>query len=333
MKKNVLCVFSLIFLALVTCTLLSMKIEDEMLLEVIGYEKKEAYSTLSMPSDMYFVDDVGMRLYEVYEGTGWESGLRAREVQLDSAGYFMTDRDYIIVRGASRQPVYGELAELYDGKDTAPATYLAVYPNGIPEENKMLFQAEILEQSDHVLLLYVENATQPFMENRAKGGLVQLKAGKWKIYSLEAVTQLLENVPMSMVAIVLLFALVVIGINTSLLARNLERNKVTVCVNGILILGMMAGLVWAFGSIDLPASMLPSTHIFDISHYKSLLGDIYTALEELNSETTRSFNALREQTLDTVSLTLTVGIAASAVVALVEQIWSFRKAKRERVAY
>ena len=174
MKKTFFCVFFLIFLTLITCTVLSVKIEEEMTLEVIGYEKRESYDAFIPPKDMLFTDEEGSHLYEVYQGTGWESGLRAREISL-YGGSFNVDRNYIVARGASRQPVYGERADLYDGKDTGPSTYVAYYPEGIPEENHYLSQAVILEQSDHVLLLYQENGIFPFTENRAKGGMVQLE--------------------------------------------------------------------------------------------------------------------------------------------------------------
>lgn len=330
MKKNVLRVFSLILLALVTCTILSTKIEEEMLLEVIGYEKKASYATVSMPTDMYFKDEMGMHLYEVYEGTGWESGLRTREAQMDGGGYFMTDRDYIIVRGASRQPVYGELAELYDGKDTAPATYLAFYPNGIPEENEMLFQAEILEQSEHVLLLYVEDAAQPFMENRVKGGLIQLTASDWRIYSLEALTQLLEHVPMAMITIVILIALGVFGLITYLLARNPDKNKALLIGNIFFILCLLASLSWVLNQIDLPASMLPSENIFRVSHYRTLCGEIFDALEELASETTRTYQVFRSKVLQEGMTVLLLGMAGILAGAVLELLWCGRKSVRKK---
>lgn len=329
MKKKVLCIFSMIFLVLVTCTILSTKIEEEMMLEVIGYEKKESYSSFSMPKDMFFTDEYGMHLYEVYQGTGWESGLRAREVQLDGNGSFMTDRDYIIVRGASRQPVYGELAELYDGTDTAPATYLAIYPNGIPEENSLLFQAKILEQSPNVLLLYMENGTQPFTENRTKGGLVQLTSSNWKIYSLDALTQLLENVPAAMAAIVLVAAMAVFGINTCVLSKNPKRNKWFMWTNGILIAALLSGLVWILAEIDFPSSMLPSENIFRISHYRTELAALYGALEELSGDTTRTFTALREATLRTGYSILIAGCAVIGVVTVLELCWAHGKPTRK----
>lgn len=326
MKKKVLCVFFLIFLTLTTCTILSLKIEEEMTLEVVGWKVKCDYVDTHVPPDMLFSDEEGIHAYEVYEGTGWESGLRAREVKLDN-GTFLADRDYIIVRGSSRQPVYGELAQLYDGTDTVPSTYLAVYPNGIPEENEMLYQAEILEKSENVLLLYVENGVQPFTENRAKGGMVQLKAPGWQVYSLDALAQLLESIPMTAVAFVILFALAVLGILTCVLTRDTERNWVLLTVNAVLITGLLAALVLVLKRIDYPASMLPPENIFDLAHYRSECTAIFAALGELASETTQAFADLRADALRKLTLTLTTGGAAVLLFAGLEAYMGSRRKK------
>ena len=189
MKKSFFCVFFLIFLTLLTCTILAGEIEEEMILEIIGYEKRQSFDSFTPPKDMLFKDEAGSHLYEVYEGTGWENGLRAREIPL-YAGSFNMDRDYIIARGASRQPVYGEQVLLYSGKDTGPCTYVAWYPDGIPRENKYLFQVEILEKSDHMLLLYQESG---IVENLLQ--LAESRAGQGHMPGLEEmVTSIIHEV-------------------------------------------------------------------------------------------------------------------------------------------
>ena len=296
MKKTFFCVFFLIFLTLITCTVLSVKIEEEMTLEVIGYEKRESYDAFIPPKDMLFTDEEGSHLYEVYQGTGWESGLRAREISL-YGGSFNVDRNYIVARGASRQPVYGERADLYDGKDTGPSTYVAYYPEGIPEENQYLSQAVILEQSDHVLLLYQENGIFPFTENRAKGGMVQLEGPGWRVYSLDALEQLMNHVPHAMIAIALVFAVAILGILTCILMCTGGRNKWLIMTNFVLIAFALIALGQVLKLIDFPASMLPSENIFNISHYQTELAEIYSALEQLGSNTTKTYVELRDYAL------------------------------------
>lgn len=292
MKRNVLCAFFMFFLILVTCTILAAKIEEEMTLEVVGWTVKCDYVDTEPPAAMFFFDEYGEHIYEVYEGTGWESGLRTREVPL-TYGSFIADRDYIIVRGSSRQPVYGELAQLYDGTDTGPSTYLAVYPNGIPEENEMLFQADILEKSEKVLLLHMEQGTLPFTENRAKGAMIQLAAPGWEVFSLDALTQLLESVPVTAVVFVILFALAVFGVIFAILLRSEHGRPVLLVCSGLLIGGLLIALVVVLKQIDYPASMLPPENIFHVAHYRSECAEIFSALGELDCEVTQYFTDLR----------------------------------------
>ena len=317
MKKTFFSVFFLIFLTLITCTLLAGKIEEEMTLEVIGYEKRESHDAFTPPKDMLFADEQGSHLYEVYQGTGWESGLRAREIPL-YGGSFNVDRNYTVARGSSRQPVYGEQAELYDGKDTGPSTYVAYYPDGIPKENKYLFQVEILEKSEHTLLLYQENGVKPFMENRAKGGMVQLAGSGWRVYSLDALEQLLNQVPNAMTVLLMLFVVAVLGVMICVLIYRWDRNKWLILLNGALIAAALVLLAQVLKPIDLPASMLPMENIFEVSHYRTMVTAIYNALEELSGETTVRLVALRKMVLGRGYGTLFGGGAAILVVALLE---------------
>ena len=320
MKKSFFCVFFLIFLTLLTCTILAGEIEEEMILEIIGYEKRQSFDSFTPPKDMLFQDDLGKHLYEVYEGTGWENGLRAREIPL-YAGSFNMDRDYIIARGASRQPVYGEQVLLYSGKDTGPCTYVAWYPDGIPRENKYLFQVEVLEKSDHVLLLYQESGIVPFMENRAKGGMVQLAETGWRVYSLEALTQLLNNVPDAMTAIMMVVAVAVLGVMICVLIYREDRNKWLILLNGVLIAAALILLNRVLKNIDLPASMLPMENIFNISHYRTMVTAAYAALEELSGETTLRMVELRDTMLGRGYGILGAGSAVLAIVAGLELAW------------
>ena len=328
MKKHVFCVFFLIFLTLITCTILSDAIQREMTLEVIGYEKRKSYDAFSMPEEMHFTDENGSHLYEVYEGSGWESGLRAREIFMDY-GYFVVDRDMVIARGASRQPVYSELVDLYDGRDTAPSTYLAYYPDGIPEENGLLFQAEILEQSDHVLLLYQEKGIQPFTENQAKFSMIQLTADNWRVYSLDALDQLLRGIPDSLLAIVLVAAVGILGILTCILSYHPHRNRWLILLNCLAITTVLFFLTRVLNRIDLPASMLPPENIFQIPYYRTELAALYSALEELASSTTNTYVALREAMVQEGYRTLFSGGIIIGCSALLELLCSWRVATRK----
>ena len=320
MKKTFFSVFFLIFLMLSICTILAGKIEEEMTLEVIGYEKRGSFDAFTPPKDMMFRDEEGSHLYEVYQGTGWESGLRAREIPL-YGGSFNVDRNYTIARGASRQPSYGEQALLYDGSDTGPSTYVAWYPEGIPKENKYLFQVEILEKGEHTLLLYQEKGVKPFMENRAKGGMVQLAGSDWRVYSLDALEQLLNHVPNALAAVTLVLVVTVLGLLICVLIFRGERNKWLIVFNGILIAVALIALPEILKPIDLPASMLPMENIFNISHYHTMMTSIYNALEELSGETTMTLVALRDTVLRKGYGILISGCVTVGLIGILELMW------------
>ena len=83
MKRRAMCVVCLILYILAACTCLSLKIEEEMRLEADGMTVKGLGmwgQNIEIPMTALFEDAYGYHLYEVVEGTGWESGLRVSEV-------------------------------------------------------------------------------------------------------------------------------------------------------------------------------------------------------------------------------------------------------------
>ena len=112
MKKTVLCIFSLVLFLLVACTILCAEIEDTMMTHaIIKQESGNEFEVKLQPSSI-FEDMMGTHLYEMTEGVGWNTGLRAVEVP---EGYYNAEAlsassfgkwDYIM--SASRQPREGE---------------------------------------------------------------------------------------------------------------------------------------------------------------------------------------------------------------------------------
>ena len=76
MKRRVLCIFVLILWGLVFCTMLSVRIEQLMIPEVVLTQADESELAPHIALDSLFFDDTGMHLYRPREGTGWETGTR-----------------------------------------------------------------------------------------------------------------------------------------------------------------------------------------------------------------------------------------------------------------
>ena len=84
MKKQALCFGSLILYILIACTIVSAWIEATMMTQVeqgpVNTKAAHEAVTRELPPRSLFADQEGLHLYEIYDGTGWESGKRIREV-------------------------------------------------------------------------------------------------------------------------------------------------------------------------------------------------------------------------------------------------------------
>ncbi len=69
MKRRVLCIFVLILWGLVFCTMLSVRIEQHMIPEVVLTQADESEPSPHIALDSLFFDDTGMHLYRPREGT------------------------------------------------------------------------------------------------------------------------------------------------------------------------------------------------------------------------------------------------------------------------
>ena len=86
MKRRVLCIFVLILWGLVFCTMLSVRIEQLMIPEVVLTQADESEPSPHIALDSLFFDDTGMHLYRPREGTGWETGTRIYEEEINNKG-------------------------------------------------------------------------------------------------------------------------------------------------------------------------------------------------------------------------------------------------------
>ena len=84
MKRKALCFFTFVLYVLAACTVLSHWIEETMMtraeLGPVNTKAAHTFVLRELPERALFRDETGLHLYEVYDGTGWESGKRIREV-------------------------------------------------------------------------------------------------------------------------------------------------------------------------------------------------------------------------------------------------------------
>lgn len=335
MKRKVLCVFSLILFLLIFCTFLSMKIEVEMLTQVelkTINGSKIYFGNIELPISVLFKDEYQSHLYEVVEGTGWESGMRIQEIasqqyQVSEESQLVTlspGQDYSFVLTASRQPSYGELVEIVEDTQTAPDTYLVYYPTGVPEYEGIPESYELLSQSENALLLEVEKGTFPYFEHRAKNELREIATPDMRVFSLTAVEDFLSQLPL-LTAVALLLILPVMLWAASCVFSGWEKGKGVVWLNIALIVLALCVLPQLLEQINLPASLLPSENILDVSYYRTTFGVIFDIFEELEMVSSMK---MKEAAISQVVGIWRISGGVTGVLIFAETIFLYMKSRK-----
>ncbi len=342
MKKKALCAFSLILYILIAFTFLSLKIEEEMITLVQVREidpKKYSSGTVEMPLKVLFEDTQGSRLhlYEVIDGTGWESGLRIREIP---RGYWSIhtpeeltmpggDNYRRVVQSASRQPTPGERTKIMPSRpERADDLYLAVYAREIPEVLELPSAVEVAARSDSALLLNATNMITPFFEHQAKGMAVHTDMAK-RIFSLTDVTQFLENLPLIVLLACTLLAPLPIWLLSCLLAGSAHKNRYFLLLNTAAVIGLLAAAIALMGKIDLPSSLLPPVNIFSFDYYKAEFSQIFSALDGLGNvapDVTWLAGVIPQRARHAAA----VGLGLTAAFLLAEALALLLRARRQR---
>lgn len=290
MKKKVFCALVLVVYLLTCATLLATKIEDEMkpLVKTAQrvYNRKLAAS-LHMTDKALFQDEEGAHLFEVREGTAWETGLRAYEVPGWTYGNkdvsFYGKRNYTLVEAASRQPKEGELVKIVDAFQQTDDLYLYLFEHAIPKELQLPENATLLGQTEQSLLLSVQGVDAPFMAQTARG-LSDGTRQASEVYSLKDMEWLFETLPLVItIPVLLVFGIIVWGVSC-ILSRNLKRNKLLLWINAALGAVLMLCFVLLLQRIDLPASLLPEQNILDMQHWQVTLDTLFDALRPFSAE-------------------------------------------------
>lgn len=292
MNKKMIRIFSLVLYLLLACTLLSGKIQEEMTILVKGAYKTASKSTgRDVTIDWRSVytewnedeQQYGDHLYEVREGTGWDQGLRCYDVEgfglnpvLGIASLYST-RNMTLVQSASRVPQAGKLAKLVE-QEIVDDTYLYYYQNGSPEESTwdLPMYVEVIGRSENALLMAATKVESPFMPLSAKTWTVTTDAAK-QVFSLTEAEDLFRQLP----GVALSAGCLVLGLVFWLCSCLPTERKGVVLFHIAGMLLSLAALWYALGTFDLPASLMPSTHIFDIAHYREEFDLIFRSLKEL----------------------------------------------------
>ena len=296
MKRRSLCVICLVLYILISCTILSLKIEKEMLTQVEVLKIKDNGmwgQSVSISQTALFEDERGNHLYELAEGSGWESGLRVREIPQD--GYELDyekgtirlpgGKDYCFIATASRQPVVGELVETIEPKGTELISdaFLFVYPQGVPEDLLVTDGLSVKEQSEKAVLATIQNTTTCFLEHKQMGELHAMNGHNWRIFSRETVRDFWVQIPLVVLLAVLLLAVTILWVFSLIVCTFTYHPKRLFAIVGALSVASLAAICIILSHIDLPSAMLPDTNILNLQHYSSELEIMLSGLKTLPS--------------------------------------------------
>lgn len=247
---------------LITCTLLSGKIEEAMTVRVTT-KTVNLFQKPLLPASTLFWDEGGSHMYylekedgtfivrELEAGDDYNINYEENSVTLSGVG------ECNVILSASRQPQAGERAEVLRGREETQDRFLLV---GLEE-------VEIRES---------DRTKTPFLAHEAKQTLPLEFLEDWELYSLKDADVFVENIPQ----ITLMLALFLLPVVLLAGSCVLESRKALWCNIG-LSAASFGGAWIMLSAVKLPLSWLPLDNIFRLSHYRGQMIEILQALEQL----------------------------------------------------
>lgn len=286
MKKKALMIFVLLFWMLVACTLLSVKVEEQMIPQVTTVTASRGYSFDSdpeVPLSCLFFDSNGMHLYSTYEGTGWEAGIRVKEESPSS--YEVGEESVILTNGwsgtfiefASKPLKPGELVSEKRGGEQIEDHWLAVFSQEKPEFSELPEGVSLEEENDGAVLLSIAKAQQPYMDGRAKSLVPEFFNAQ--VYSFAEMRKFLDALPQVGLAAAMILAAVTIWACCCFMVKDVKKHWVGLLTGAVFGLLLLVGLHFVLGSVDLPSSLLPREKITDIGYFYQEYTEFFNALK------------------------------------------------------
>lgn len=281
MKKKALCIFILVFWLVGACTFLSIKVEEQMIPQVTKTRADTMAAEPKLPLDCLQTDETGTYLYTLYEGTGWEAGTRVS----DTLGDYELREDGIVVSSGwgdyiqytSKPLKNGELVNVAHPSGDQEGRWLAVFPEGRPEDLELPEGLEIEEENDHVVQLLVSKDSQPFMEAQAKSRVPALAGAK--VYSFSDMDCLLDNFTGFGLLLLVLAFTVTLWAFSCFLSKDALRNRWYLTANLAIGVVLLACVPLILSTISLPSSLLPQRQITDLGYFAGELDQFFSGLK------------------------------------------------------
>ena len=337
MKRRVLCIFILILWGLVFCTMLSVRIEQLMIPEVVLTQADESEPSPHIALDSLFFDDTGMHLYRPREGTGWETGTRIYEEEINnySVGEEQLDLKFFgsYVRYASKPLRSGDEISVKSDLENKNDTWLAIFPEGIPQLSDTLTPTA---KAENALLFNVSDTPQPFMADRAKSTILPVtelaNENTGSFYSLSDVKSFLSQLPLLAALLAFSLFVLILWIYSFILSRKAKENRAKLIFHGVLGILVLLAVPLILQHIALPSSLLPQYRITDAAYYMREFGEIFPALNTLAKSSRESTELLQYAgRMQAMTLVIVVfGIFLGVIFILTERLVRNKSVKKEK---
>lgn len=161
-----------------------------------------------------------------------------------------------------------------------------IYPHPKPEPEVVLPNSmDLISQNENVALVSITNGNFPFFEHSVWYTFRNKISEEVRIYSLHDVHQFTRSLPWIAGIVSALVCSMILCATSWIITKKKGFNKKTLIVNVVLIVVLLAALPILTKCFDLPASLMPTESILDISHYADEFGKITSSMDMLGDPT------------------------------------------------
>ena len=279
-----------------------------------------------------------MHLYRPREGTGWETGTRIYEEEINnySVGENQLDLKFFgsYVRYASKPLRSGDEISIKSDLENRDDTWLAIFPEGIPQLSGALTPTA---EAENALLFNVTDTPQPFMADRAKSTILPVtelaneNAGSF--YSLSDVKSFLSQLPLLAALLALSLFVLILWVYSFVLSRRAKENRAKLIFHGVLGVLALLAVPLILLHIALPSSLLPQyRHYGRRLLYGGSLERFFSALNIL-AKSSRESTELLQYAGKMQAMTLVIvglGIFLGVIFILIERLVRNKSVKKEK---
>lgn len=325
-KRRVLCIFSLVAYLLLFCTIFAPMSQREMSV-LVTVKQLDGSTKHNVNLSVYcyqWGDKEG--LFQVVEGTGWNTGDRIAEIPSQyyrvNTGYFNDITlhpgvPYAVIQSATKTPNEGDPVQVVEPMQSRGEQLILYAPEGYIQTTPLQNNFTIAQQGENGILLDSMYLNMPFFEHTIRQSLSsRFAANEMRIYSYSEAESFLRQLPLIALLSGLLLAGVTLWAGTCLLTKRLSSPALALLNAALAGISLVLMLPVA-NAIDLPASLMPPSNILDIRHYCSEFSNIFAAMN--------SFGNQNLQNLSNRMLILSAVIVLSFVIAVIAIVLLERK--------